>query len=82
MEILDVSQSVVYVALRFIKPFKNECIATFSLMPQGPSTKVTWAMDGPNSFMDKVMSIFMDMDKLIGGQFAEGLAELKKVAEK
>ena len=39
-------------------------------------------MDGPNLFMGKVMSVFMNMDKMIGKQFAEGLASLKAVAEK
>ena len=82
MEILEVSPAAVKVDLRFIRPFKNECIATFSFMPQGSSTKVTWAMDGPNLFMGKVMSVFMDMDKMIGGQFAAGLANLKGVVEK
>jgi hypothetical protein len=32
--------------------------------------------------MFKVMGIFMDMDKMIGNDFAAGLANLKAVAEK
>ena len=38
-------------------------------------------MDGPQIFMGKVMSLFMDMDKMIGKDFEAGLASLKKEAE-
>ena len=38
-------------------------------------------MDGPNMFMGKVMGMFMNMDKLIGKDFENGLAGLKHVAE-
>ena len=82
MEILESSPSSVRMDLRFIQPFKTTCIATFRLAPQGGSTQVTWMMDGPNLFMGKLMSVFMNMDKMIGGQFAEGLVALKVVAEK
>ena len=82
MEILDVSTSAVKVDLRFVRPFKNECMATFHLVPQGNATKVTWSMDGPNLFMGKVMSLFMNMDKMIGKDFETGLAGIKAEAEK
>ena len=82
MEIIEVAPTAVKVDLRFIRPFKNECLAIFNFVPQGSSTTVTWAMDGPNLFMGKVMSVFMDMDKMIGKQFAEGLTSLKALAEK
>jgi hypothetical protein len=38
-------------------------------------------MDGPAPMMTKVMMVFMNMDKLIGRDFDEGLANLKRVAE-
>jgi hypothetical protein len=37
-------------------------------------------MYGKNHFMGKVMSIFMDCDKMCGPQFEKGLADLGKVA--
>ena len=38
-------------------------------------------MDGQNNFAAKAASLFMDMDKMIGGYFERGLAALKTEAE-
>jgi hypothetical protein len=38
-------------------------------------------MDGRSAYFVKVMGIFMNMDKMVGSQFSEGLANLKRVAE-
>ena len=37
---------------------------------------------GPVPFFAKIIHVFMDMDKMVGGQFAEGLGKLKAAAEK
>jgi hypothetical protein len=82
MEITDsVPSSKIDVKLDFLKPFEGHNTATFTLAAQGDSTQVTWAMDGPTHFLNKVMTVFMNMDKMIGGQFDAGLANLKAVAE-
>ena len=39
-------------------------------------------MRGPCPFLGKVMSVFIDMDKMIGKDFEAGLANLKALAEK
>jgi hypothetical protein len=82
MEILEISSSKVKIDLRFIRPFKNDCIAHFHLEPQGGATKVTWSIDGPSPFPSKVMSLFIDFDKLVGKDFEQGLADLKRIVEK
>jgi len=69
------------IKLEFIKPWTATNQATFSFVPAPGGTKVTWAMDGENNFMAKGASLFMDMDKLVGGDFEKGLAALKTVAE-
>jgi carbon monoxide dehydrogenase subunit G len=83
MEILqsDPSSKVV-IKLEFTKPFTAHNTAEFTLEPQGKATKVTWAMHGPNTLMSKVMGLFFSMDKLVGPQFEEGLASLKRLAER
>ena len=73
--------SKVGIALEFEKPFKASNVATFTLVPAGTSTKVTWAMDGQSNFMAKAMGLFTDMDTMVGGQFEQGLASLKGIAE-
>ena len=81
MEVLQSTASGVKIDLHFIKPFKNDCVVTFEFTPERGGTAVNWVMDGPTPFMGKVMSVFMDMDKMIGKDFDLGLAELKRVVE-
>jgi len=38
-------------------------------------------MQGPNLFVGKVMSVFVDMDRMVGKDFETGLANLKAAAE-
>jgi hypothetical protein len=53
----------------------------FTLAPEGGATRVTWTMQGPNSFPGRVMGVVFNMDGMVGGAFEEGLAELKVRAE-
>jgi hypothetical protein len=83
MEIIDAqAPSKVLIKLDFLKPFEGHNTAEFTVNPAGDNTNVTWAMYGPTSYVFKVMGIFMDIDKMIGNDFAAGLANLKAVAEK
>jgi uncharacterized protein YndB with AHSA1/START domain len=82
MEITDApSPSKVTIKLDFLRPFEAHNVAEFTLEPKGDATTVTWAMHGPNLFVGKVMSIFVDMDRMIGKDFETGLANLKAAAE-
>lgn len=67
--------------LEFFKPMVGVSDAEFTFKPQGNQTEVTWAMTGKNNFIAKAFCMFMDMDKMIGGQFEKGLADLKSMAE-
>lgn len=73
--------SQIGIKLEFLKPFAATNQTTFTFAPTAGGSKVTWTMDGENSFMAKAASLFMDMDKLIGGDFEKGLAALKTAAE-
>jgi hypothetical protein len=68
--------------LDFTKPFQAHNFADFILQPVGASSVVTWAMHGPMPYANRVMSLFFDMDKLVGKDFEEGLKNLKTLAEK
>lgn len=83
MEILDApAPRKVSIKLDFTRPFEAHNIAEFTLVPAGEMTNVTWSMRGPVPFFAKIVHVFMDMDKMVGGQFAEGLGNLKAAAEK
>ena len=81
MEIMASSSSATTIKLDFIRPFEAHNIADFTLVPQGDSTVLTWAMHGPKPYIAKLMHLFFDMDKLVGGDFERGLASLKAAAE-
>ena len=69
------------VDLHFIEPFEGKAKGTIALEPNGDSTKVTWAYDGENGFVARIMCVFKDMDAMMGPVFANGLAKLKDISE-
>jgi hypothetical protein len=73
---------LVRIKLEFLKPFAATHTADFTFEPQGAKTLVTWSMHGKNDFLGKVMSVFMDMDSMVGPDFEKGLEQLKEEAEK
>lgn len=67
--------------LEFAKPFAATNTTEFTFKPEGDQTAVTWNMTGQNNFMAKAVHLFMNMDKMVGGQFEQGLAQMKAVVE-
>ena len=49
-------------------------------MAAAPAAPVP-VMHGPANFMSKLMQVFSLMDKMVGKDFADGLANLKTIAE-
>lgn len=76
---------LIKIRLDFVKPFVSTCNIEYTFKPEGGQTGVTWSMDGKHNYVGKVMclgmSLFTSMDKMVGGQFEEGLANLKAVSE-
>jgi hypothetical protein len=67
--------------LDFEKPFKGTNTAEFTFKPQGTETVVIWTMSGKNNIITKTVGLFMNCDKMVGGQFDQGLAQIKSIAE-
>lgn len=61
------------------RPMEGTSTVDFTFKPEGDKTVVTWAMYGKNNFMGKLVSLFIDCDKMCGPQFEKGLADLGKV---
>ncbi len=72
---------LVRIKLEFFKPFKATNTATFTFQPSNGLTVVTWSMSGKNNFMAKAFHMLIDCDKMIGGQFEEGLSAMKSIVE-
>ena len=73
--------SKVVIALDFEEPFEGHSVVEYTLDAKEGSTDVTWAMHGTQPYIGKVMSLFIDCDKMIGKDFEVGLANLKALTE-
>jgi hypothetical protein len=83
MDITDaVTPGKVALNLDFEKPVSAHNTVLFTLEPQGDATLVTWTMEGPVPYPFKIVHMFMNMDKMVGGDFEAGLADLKIAAER
>lgn len=72
----------VKIKLDFIKPFAATNTALFTFQPQANQTDVTWTMEGEKTcFFAKAMHLCINMDKMIGGNFEQGLAKMKSLVE-
>lgn len=67
--------------LTFLRPMEDTAEAEFTLKPEGEKTSVTWSMSGKHNFLSKAVCLFMDMDKMIGDKYEEGLASMKQIVE-
>ena len=67
--------------LEFLRPFQANNEVLFRFQPEGAGTRVSWTMTGRNNFISKAVHLVMNMDKLCGGDFELGLAQLKAVSE-
>jgi len=69
--------------IRFLKPWKSESTGFFDVVDEGSNTtKVVWGFSGKHKVPVNVMMMFMNMDKLVGKDFDEGLNDLKTLLEK
>ncbi|ADV84767.1 SRPBCC family protein [Terriglobus saanensis] len=78
----DAAPTRVHIKLDFLKPMAGTSENLYTLTPEAGGTRVTWLMTGPMSFVSKIMCVFVSMDKMVGGDFDRGLANMKAVAER
>lgn len=68
---------LIRIQLDFYKPMAATNESEFHFVPEGADqTKVNWSMTGRRNFMMKAFGLVMNMDKMVGGQFEEGLNHL------
>ncbi len=72
---------LIRIKLEFFKPFAATNTAKFTFKPGGNQTVITWSMAGENNFIANAIHLFMNMDKMVGGQFEKDLAQMKSVLE-
>ena len=73
----------VELSLHFIKPFDGFADAHMITTPQGDNqTKVKWGFSSKMKYPMNILLLFMNMEKMIGGDLQTGLINLKTVLEK
>ena len=82
LAIVDVaSPATVTMKLDILKPMEGHNNVVFALQAAGDATDVSWTMTGPYPYLNRIFATIFNMDKMIGGTFESGLADLKKIAE-
>lgn len=67
--------------LSFIKPFKKDATGFFKLKDTAGQTMVTWSVSMHTSFPWNASAVLVNMDKMLGPDFENGLNNLKKYVE-
>jgi hypothetical protein len=65
--------------LTFTRPMQATNLTVFTFKPEASGTRVTWTMSGVNGFVGKLFGVFMDCDKMVGGDFEKGFDNMKEV---
>ena len=65
----------------FVRPMPAVHDIAFTIVPAGEGVVVTWSIAGQQTLLGKALSLVMSMDRMIGGEFEKGLADLKRIAE-
>jgi uncharacterized protein YndB with AHSA1/START domain len=80
---IEESRPVQYIRIRleFYKPMPGTSTAEFILQPQAGHTTVTWSTSGKSNFIGRVFCLFLNMDKMIGGNMEQGFSGIKRLAE-
>ncbi|QEN87298.1 SRPBCC family protein [Labrys sp. KNU-23] len=82
MEIVEAApERGIDIKLDFIRPFRANNRAAFAFTQAGDATRVTWSMQGAAPFVARLMGLFINMDRMIGKDFEQGLTNLKAAVE-
>jgi hypothetical protein len=73
--------SLIRIKLEFLKPIAATNIAEYTFTPAPAGTEVHWIMTGDNNYIGKAIGMVVSMDRMVGGDFEKGLAQMKVVAE-
>ena len=69
--------------IRFLKPFKSTSWAYITTTAVAENqTRVHWEFNGKMKYPTNLMLLFMNMEKIVGGDLDKGLQNLKSILEK
>lgn len=77
-ELVAVSDDKIEEKVVFIEPWEGQSPSVFTFEEVENGTKVTWGFKGESPM---ILVLFMDMDKMIGDMYDDGLKDLKTLTE-
>jgi hypothetical protein len=69
------------IRLVMTKPIHADNLIQYKLIPEGTGTRFSWTMSGDGGFFGKLISVFIDCEKMVTKDFVVGIENLKKVVE-
>jgi hypothetical protein len=82
LEIVEaVEPTRVVITLDMVEPMRARNRVEYTIRPVSGGSQVTWAMNGTCNYIGKLAGIFINVDKMVGKDFAAGLANLKTLLE-
>ena len=60
------------IKLEYVKPMNMTQDSLYLVKSSGKQSQVTWRVTGKNTFMGRLMCLFVNMDKMVGGMFEKG----------
>jgi len=77
----SVENERVGIQIEYTKPMPMTQDSLYLVKANGNQSVVTWKVTGRNNVVGRVMCLFMNMDKTVGGMFEKGLSNLKTLVE-
>ncbi|MFV8257172.1 SRPBCC family protein [Bdellovibrio bacteriovorus] len=82
IEILKVvPNELVQLRLVMTEPLAADNIVEYRLTPEGQGTRFSWSMSGDGGYVGKLVTFFIDCEKMITDQFRKGFENLKTIVE-
>jgi uncharacterized protein YndB with AHSA1/START domain len=82
IEILKIiPNELVQLRLIMTKPFGADNLIDYKLTPEGSGTRFSWTLTGDGNFLGKLLSVFIDCEKMVADQFIIGIGNLKNLIE-
>ncbi len=77
----SVADQNVDIRLEFIRPMTSTNLTVFNFVHADAGCRLQWTMSGQQSYFEKIFSLFIDVEKMVGQDFEKGLAKIKEIAD-
>ncbi|ASD62281.1 SRPBCC family protein [Bdellovibrio bacteriovorus] len=76
-----IPNELVQLRLLMTEPLAADNIVEYRLTPEGQGTRFSWSMSGNGGYVGKLVTFFIDCEKMVTDQFRQGFENLKAIVE-